>query len=149
MEVTDVRIFLRESSENSKLKAYATVTFDHAFVVRNVKVIDGTKGLFVAMPSERAKEACPKCGHRNVVRSRFCNQCAAAISSVPAKPPEKEADQLPSGEAQPEHRDIAHPITIECREYIQRKVLEAYQAALAQASQGSPSSREGGVLGEV
>ena len=139
MEVTDVRIFLRESSENRKLKAYATVAFDHAFVVRNIKVIEGTKGLFVAMPSERTKEPCPKCGHRNIVRSRFCNQCGAAMGSVSAKPPEKEASQTPSGEAQAEHRDIAHPITMECREHIQRKVLEEYQQALSQADQGKPT----------
>ena len=128
MEVTEVRIFLRDSSADSKLKAYATITFDHAFVVRNVKVIEGTKGLFVAMPSERAKDPCPKCGHRNAVRSRFCNQCGAALSPAAPKPPE------PGGpgpaEAQSEHRDIAHPITVECREVIQRKVLEAYEAAL-------------------
>ena len=150
MEVTDVRIFLREPSESSKLKAYATVTFDQVFVVRNVKVIDGTKGLFVAMPSERAKEACPKCGHRNVVRSRFCNQCAVALSSVP--PPrssEKETEGSSGVEAQAEHRDIAHPITMECREYIQRKVLEAYEAALTQTGQGPPSSGEGDMLGRA
>ena len=128
MEVTDVRIFLRDSSADSKLKAYATVTFDHAFVVRNVKVIEGTKGLFVAMPSERAKDPCPKCGHRNAVRSRFCNQCGAALSPMAPRPPEP-GGQGPI-EAQSEHRDIAHPITVECREVIQRKVLEAYDAAL-------------------
>lgn len=130
MEVSDVRIFLRESPAESKLKAYATVTFDQAFVVRNVKVIDGTKGLFVAMPSERAKEACSKCGHRNVVRSRFCNQCAAALGSAPAPRSSEKGGEPPAPGAEPqaEHRDIAHPITMECREYIQRKVLEAYEA---------------------
>ncbi len=131
MEVTDIRIFLRESGADSKLKAYATVTFDHAFVVRNIKVIEGTKGLFVAMPSERTKEPCSKCGHRNVVRSRFCNQCGSALSPPTPKSPEP-GGETPQGEGQAEHRDIAHPITMECREYIQRKVLEAYEAALAQ-----------------
>ena len=128
MEVTEVRIFLRDSSADSKLKAYATITFDHAFVVRNVKVIEGTKGLFVAMPSERAKDPCPKCGHRNAVRSRFCNQCGAVLSPAAPKPSEP-GGQGPA-DAQSEHRDIAHPITVECREVIQRKVLEAYEAAL-------------------
>ena len=49
MEITDVRVFLQPKGDN-KLKAYVTVTFDQSFVVRNVKVIEGTKGLFVAMP---------------------------------------------------------------------------------------------------
>ncbi|MBI3615019.1 MAG: septation protein SpoVG family protein [Candidatus Omnitrophica bacterium] len=132
MEITDVRVFLRESSADSKLKAYATITFDHAFVVRNVKVIEGTKGLFVAMPSERAKEACPKCGHRNAVRSRFCNQCGSPLSPTAPKSSEQGGQVPPDG--QTEHRDIAHPITVECREVIQRKVLEAYEAARTQGS---------------
>lgn len=123
MEITDVRVFLRETSSGSKLKAYATLTLDQCFVVRNVKVIEGAKGLFVAMPSERAKEPCPKCGFRNAVRSHFCNQCGGGLQPQP-KP---EGPSEGSGEPPAEHRDIAHPITIECREKIQRRVLEAYE----------------------
>ena len=120
MEITEVRIFLKEG-QDKKLKAYATLTFDNQFVVRNVKVIEGNKGLFVAMPSRRLKEACPKCGYKNVVRSRFCNQCGANLGDTHRPAPSDE-------ERQAEHKDIAHPITLECREYIQRKVLEAYEA---------------------
>lgn len=50
MEITDVRISLREEE---KLKAFVTITFDDCFVVRGVKVIEGSDGLFVAMPSRR------------------------------------------------------------------------------------------------
>ncbi len=125
MEITDIRIFLQPRSDN-KLKAYATLTLDHAFVVRNVKVIEGTKGLFVAMPSERVKEPCPKCGFRNVVHSKFCNQCGGTLNQ-PGQHEEHTGDT--PEERQAEHRDIAHPITMECREYIQKKVLEAYEAA--------------------
>lgn len=138
MEITDIRLFLRDSSGESKLKAYVTITLDHSFVVRNLKVIEGTKGLFVAMPSERAKEPCPKCGFRNAVRSRFCNQCGAALNvSGRAAPPRGEEGQG-HVEAPSEHRDIAHPITVECRETIQRKVLEAYEAAKAQGESSAP-----------
>ena len=125
MEITAVRIFLRDQAGGGKLKAYATITLDHVFVVRNVKVIEGTKGLFVAMPSERTKAPCPKCGSRNAVRSRFCNQCGAALNPVTG-PTEPEAEH-PSEGTTSEHRDIAHPITMECRETIQKKVLEAYE----------------------
>jgi stage V sporulation protein G len=59
MEITEVRVFLKEG-QDKKLKAYATLTFDKSFVVRNVKVIEGNKGLFVAMPSRRLKDPCPK-----------------------------------------------------------------------------------------
>lgn len=127
MEVTEVRVFLRNKDSNKKLKAYVTVTFDNCFVVRDVKVIEGSKGLFVAMPSAKMKATCPQCGHRNVVRSKFCNQCGVNVEqqSKPAASPE-EARQT-------EHKDIAHPITPECREYIQKKVLKAYEEEMEKA----------------
>ena len=52
MEITEIRVFLKEGLDK-KLKAYATVTFDNAFVVRNIKVIQGASGLFIAMPSRK------------------------------------------------------------------------------------------------
>ena len=53
MEVTEVRIF---SVQEDRLKAYVTITFDHCFVVRDLKVIHGNNGLFVAMPSKKRKD---------------------------------------------------------------------------------------------
>lgn len=53
MEITDVRVF---PVDEEKLKGYATVTFDECFVVRDLKVISGTNGLFVAMPSKKRKD---------------------------------------------------------------------------------------------
>lgn len=122
MEITEVKIFLKEG-QDKKLKAYATLTFDSMFVVRNVKVIEGNKGLFVAMPSRKLKDSCPKCGFRNTIRSKFCNQCGSAL-------PQAEPRAYVQGEDSPrqsEHKDIAHPITAECREYIQRKVIDAFE----------------------
>lgn len=124
MEITEVRIFLKEG-QDKKLKAYATLTFDKVFVVRNVKVIEGNKGLFVAMPSRRLKEPCPKCNFKNVVRSKFCNQCGASLPQKPLEP--RPAVPPADGARQTEHRDIAHPITTDFREYIQKKVLASYE----------------------
>ena len=53
MEVTEVRVF---PVEEDRLKAYATITLDQCFLVRDLKVIMGNKGLFVAMPSKRRKD---------------------------------------------------------------------------------------------
>jgi len=50
VEITEVRVTLRDES---KLKAFANVTFDNAFVIRGLKVISGAKGYFVSMPSRR------------------------------------------------------------------------------------------------
>jgi len=124
MDITEVRIFLKDSPDK-KLKAYATATFDSAFVVRNIKVIEGGTGLFIAMPSRKLKTACPKCGFRNEVKSKYCNQCAAQLPAVlrPTAAVEHEGNG-----AQSEHRDIAHPITQTFRDYLQKKVLEAYEA---------------------
>ena len=122
MKITEVRIFPKEGPDK-KLRAFATITFDDCFVVRDIKIIEGNKGLFVAMPSRRMKEACRKCSHRNVSRSRFCNQCGA---NLPPEPFENERATDPHLR-QAEHKDIAHPITMEFREYIQRCVLEVHQ----------------------
>ncbi len=55
MEITEVKVFpARESG--SRLKAYATIVFDNCFIIRDLKVIDGDKGLFVSMPSRRRKD---------------------------------------------------------------------------------------------
>ena len=53
MEVTEVRVF---PVEEEKLKAYVTIIFDDCFVVRDLKVINGKSGLFVAMPSRKRKD---------------------------------------------------------------------------------------------
>lgn len=53
MEITEVRIFLKNED---RLKAYASITFDDAFVVRNLKVIYGKKGMFVSMPNRKTKD---------------------------------------------------------------------------------------------
>ena len=119
MKITKVRIFPKEGPDK-KLRAFATITFEDCFVVRDIKIIEGNKGYFVAMPSRRVKEPCTKCGHRNVIRSFYCNQCGAKLSVQPVRNMDAEALQA-------EHKDVAHPITVECREYIQQAVLEAYQ----------------------
>jgi stage V sporulation protein G len=133
MEINEVRVFLKEGQDR-KLKAYATLTFDKAFVVRNVKVIEGTKGLFVAMPSRRLKESCPKCNFKNAVRSKYCNQCGSQLPQYVEPKPMAPAD---NSQRQSEHRDIAHPITSDFREYIQKKVLAAYEE-----EKRSPSSHQ-------
>ena len=134
MEITEVRVFLKDSPDK-KLKAYATVTFDNAFVVRNIKVIEGGGGLFIAMPSRKLKTPCLKCGFRNEVKSKYCNQCAAQLPAV-SRP--ISSDQEANG-AQSEHRDIAHPITQTFRDYLQKKVLEAYEAEKRKGHVGASS----------
>lgn len=128
MDITEVRIFLKDSPDK-KLKAYATVTFDNSFVVRNIKVIQGTNGIFIAMPSRKVKQPCPKCGYKNEMRAKYCNQCGISLP-VAVRP-------LGEVSAQAEHKDIAHPINQQFREYLQKKVLEAYEEEM----QKGPAAR--------
>ena len=53
MKITDVRVRVANTDDDSKLKAYSDITFDECFVVHGLKVIDGKNGLFVAMPSRK------------------------------------------------------------------------------------------------
>lgn len=53
MNITDVKVFL---VDEDKLRAYVTITLDQCFVVRDLKVIQGTVGLFVAMPAKKRKD---------------------------------------------------------------------------------------------
>ena len=120
MEITEIRVFLKEG-QDKKLKAYTTVTFDNVFVVRNIKVIQGSNGLFIAMPSRKAKTPCPKCNFKNEIGSRFCSKCGA---SLPVDDKPVSAADITS---QSDHRDIAHPVTQQFREYLQEKILESYK----------------------
>ena len=127
MDISEVRVSVREHHQ-TRLKAYATITFERCFVVRNVKIIEGNHGLFVAMPSRKPKTPCATCHYKNDLGSRFCNQCGAALSGQANHTAGAGDLELPEAMA---HRDIAHPITVECRQQIQHAVLEAYEAEKA------------------
>jgi len=132
MEITEVKVFLKDSPDK-KLRAYVTVTFDNAFVVRNIKVIEGTSGLFIAMPSRKIKQPCTKCGFKNELRSKYCNQCGSQLPVV-SRPSIPEA----TANSQLEHKDIAHPITQSFREYLQKRILEAYEQEKTKSSTINP-----------
>ena len=142
MEVTEVRVSLRSGVRPSdreghpsepRLKAYVTVAFDHCFVVRNIKVIEGRTGLFVAMPSHKAKIVCTRCQFKNDVGGRFCAQCGSRLPAVM----EHSGISRGAGETGDcsAHRDIAHPITAEFRNYLQQRVLEVFEAERAKVRQ--------------
>ena len=126
MEITEVRIKLMEDP-NDRLRAFCSITFDSAFVIRDLKIIEGTKGAFVAMPSRKLTDRCPRCGCKNHLRGAYCNQCGAALG-------EYRATQSDDGRAKL-YADIAHPINSECREMIQTRVLSAFENELLRSGQ--------------
>ena len=53
MDITEVKVF---PVAEDKLKAYVTITLDNCFIIRDLKVIQGTSGLFIAMPAKKRKD---------------------------------------------------------------------------------------------
>ena len=118
MKITEVRVKLMEEP-GERLQAFCSITFDDAFVVRDLKIIEGTTGPFVAMPSRKLTAHCPKCGCKNHLRAAFCNQCGARLNEPLTIKDEDGRVKL--------YADIAHPINSPCREMIQERVIEAYE----------------------
>ena len=61
MDITEVRIKLMEDSDD-RLQAFCSITIDDCFVIRDLKIIEGSSGPFVAMPSRKLTSHCPQCG---------------------------------------------------------------------------------------
>jgi stage V sporulation protein G len=132
VEITEVRIKLMEEP-GERLKAFCSITFDNCFVVRDLKIIDGTNGPFVAMPSRKLTSHCPGCGMKNHLRAVYCNQCGKRLEDSRAP---KDAD----GRAKL-YADIAHPINSHCREMIQDFVIRDYYEEIERAKQPGYVSR--------
>jgi stage V sporulation protein G len=132
VEITEVRIKLMDEP-GERLKAFCSITFDNSFVVRDLKIIEGASGPFVAMPSRKLTAHCPRCGMKNHLRAQYCNQCGNGLA----------ADRLPldaDGRAKL-YADIAHPINSACRELIQEAVVREYEEEVERAQHPDYVSR--------
>lgn len=121
MQISEIRINLC-GSQGGRLKAFCSLTFDNTFVIRDVKLIEGNDGLFLAMPSRKLCDRCRRCSEKNHLKARFCNNCGCRLD---------DARYLhhQSGNGVPRlklHADIAHPINADCRLELERRVLMAY-----------------------
>ncbi len=126
MEITEVRVKLMDEA-GERLQAFCSITFDDAFVVRDLKIIEGTAGPFVAMPSRKLTAHCFQCGCKNHLRAAYCNQCGLRLKEQPSIKDEDGRAKL--------YADIAHPINSACREMIQEKVIAAFEEEKARAKQ--------------
>ncbi|MEX2112037.1 MAG: SpoVG family protein [Pirellulales bacterium] len=118
MEITEVRIKLMEEA-SERLQAFCSITFDNAFVIRDLKIIDGSNGPFVAMPSRKLTAHCPQCGYKNHLRAAHCNQCGGRLQEDRLIKDEDGRAKL--------YADIAHPINSSCREMIQDRVIKEFR----------------------
>ncbi len=126
MEISEVRVKM-VANKDDRLKAFCSMTLDNDFVVRDIKVIEGTGGLFVAMPSRKMSDHCNQCGGKNHLRAKFCNNCGGTL-------PENRAKQDVKGRMKL-HADIAHPINAECRKKIQETIVAAFEEELARSQE--------------
>ena len=118
MEITEVRVKLI-ANKDDRLKGFCSMTIDNGFVVRDVKVIEGTNGLFVAMPSRKMSDHCTQCRGKNHLRAKYCNNCGAKLSEERVRANSQGRMKL--------HADIAHPINAECRKLIQDKIIASFE----------------------
>ena len=126
MEITEVRVKLIDNKDE-RLKAFCSMTIDDDFVIRDIKIIEGTGGYFVAMPSRKMSDHCNKCGGKNHLRARFCNNCGASLPENRIRTDVKGRIKI--------HADIAHPINAGCRQKIQKEIEAAFKAELEKSRQ--------------
>ena len=129
MELTEVRINLC-GERGSRLKAFCSLTFDNTFVIRDVKLIDGNDGLFLAMPSRKLCDHCPGCKEKNHLRARYCNNCGRRLNESRYLQYRNGNGNGHHGTRLKLHADIAHPINADCRHEIEEKVIHAFYAEL-------------------
>lgn len=127
MKITEIRVKLMEE-QGDRLLAFCSITLDHCFVIRDLKIIEGTNGPFVAMPSRKLTRRCPNCRCKNHLKAGYCNQCGQPLLDAPGD------DHLPLEAGQGKYyADIAHPINSTCREMLQCQVIKAYKEELEQS----------------
>jgi len=126
MEITEVRVKL-VTNKDDRLKAFCSITLDNEFVIRDIKIIEGTGGYFVAMPSRKMSDHCGKCGGKNHLRARFCNNCGGTLPQNRTRKDSQGRMKL--------HADIAHPINAKCRRSIQQKVVAMFEEELEKSKQ--------------
>lgn len=134
MEISEVKVKLLNKKDN-KLKAFCLITIDKEFVVRDIKVIEGGAGYFVAMPSRKMSDHCEKCGAKNHLRAKFCNNCGINLQENRARKDSKGKMKL--------YADIVHPIHNDCRRRIQEKVIKAFKEEIEKSK--APGYRPDGI----
>lgn len=110
MEITNVEI---KVVKGAKLLGFASVTFDRAFKVTEMKILlrdNGSRG--IVMPQRKTEGYCPGCRTKNPLSAKFCNECAA-----PLPPPTPDTRLF---------ADIAHPITQDFRRTLDKAIFEEY-----------------------
>ena len=129
MEISEVRIkLLPESDGMDKLRGFCSITIDDEFVIRDLKIIEGARGAFIAMPSRKLTDRCSRCRQKNHYRAKFCNECGAQLRRQPVGRDDGGRVRL--------YVDVAHPIHSTARRKIHARIMEAYRSEVERARRG-------------
>ena len=138
MEITDVR--LRKIETEGKLRAYVLITFDDSFVVHDLRVIDGTKGMFVAMPSKRL----PNGDHKDIahpINTEIREKIQNAVLDVYSR----ELEEAPQAKVEPKVKEVKESKEEESKEVEEEKEEESKEEAVEEtaAEEGVEKKEEG------
>ncbi len=126
MNITEVRVKLLDNQPD-KLRGFASITIEDCLVIRDLKIIEGTNGLFIAMPSRKLCDRCQSCGCKNHLRARFCNDCGKKLRADRGAQDERGRMRL--------YADISHPIHQEARDLVEQSVLAAFHRELERSKE--------------
>ena len=135
MQITDIKLTLwedRAGAAPTKVRAFVSVVFDGRFVVHDIKIIEGLKGLYVVMPSRRLQDACPSCKAKTAFLDHFCPACGCQLAALEVRQPE-----LDDRGRRKVFVDVAHPLRSDCRQEIEQAILAKYHAARGPAAHGA------------
>jgi len=120
MKISKVKIRLSQSS-NSKLKAYAFVSFDSVLTIRNIRIVKGKNdGLFVIFPNVEEKRICKNCKAKTSYKDAYCRKCGVSLPVI-----------LPSVK----YKSVIG-LSKELREEVVKRVLEEYKKVFEKVISG-------------
>ena len=117
MKITNIKIKLMPK-QNDHLKAFCTVELDDELAIHKIKIIERSGDFFVAMPSDKLSDRCGKCGGKNHVQAKFCNDCGGRLAENRVKLDAKGKTML--------YVDIAHPINPRFRQKLHDTVIHEF-----------------------
>jgi len=135
VEITDVR--LRKIETEGKLRAYVSITFDDSFVVHDLRVIDGNKGMFVAMPSKRL----PNGDHKDIAHP-INTEIREKIQNAVLDVYNRELEEAPQFKAEPK----AEPKEAPKEEVVEPKEEEKEEAVGETATEEEGEKKEEGLF---
>ena len=142
MDITELRMdipslhYAPDDSRSAFLACFSLV-FDDELIMHSVKLIQGKRSPFLAMPCERKHDHCPGCRAKNHLTANFCSNCGKQLDK------DRHAALFAEGNNRNKlYNDLVHPITNDLREYLLEECLDAYNKEKARPGSVLPLQRD-------